>query len=534
MLEGSLDSVRMGATLGFIERGISMFTVGQTFVNANDPSNHYVITSVENDRVYVNIISATNGALCYWDSFWIGTITNYVERGTLVAVESVSLEKWFANRHIGDALSSTLSRQIYAICERLTERGDMAWTDFDTFNSADYATGSMAYFDCLSSDSTRLPATIRDAAKSQDGIVYGLPVRSLRADTFTTASVGDTSKYQPIKLGKVLRGMFPAFSDHLIAAIVDGFKARHDTRMSFALVKGEEIRHWYNESTYHPEKSNYSLDSSCMRYEYCQPFLDIYAANPDRVSMIIATIGDMLVGRALVWKLDNGGIYVDRAYGEDMTASAMLAWYVAEYPDAVIRSHSDGDSASACTLRSYDFSEYPYMDSMRYLSMETGEISSRRHDGHYRVLTNTDGGFDQYGEPIECPICGGDFPSSDGVWHDYRYICEDCHSSIVYCERCGDAVSDVDDAGKCDYCAVIVDCQECGFDYHPSEYVSHIRNHHPQNGPWFPLAGPSFFDMSWMDADTYCRLSLGYPSTEEYEEMRFAYVDARRLARQHA
>ena len=73
-----------------------------------------------------------------------------------------------------------------------------------------------------------------------------------------------------------------------INAFVDNFKAYRDFQTTkkdkFEIVQGEEIRKWYDEDTY--EDAKYHLNNSCMRYDRCQRYLNIYTENPNQVTII--------------------------------------------------------------------------------------------------------------------------------------------------------------------------------------------------------------------------------------------------------
>jgi len=72
-----------------------------------------------------------------------------------------------------------------------------------------------------------------------------------------------------------------------INAFVDNFKAYRDFQTSkkdkFEVVQGEEIRKWYDEDTY--EDAAYHLNNSCMRYDRCQRYLNIYTENPNHLEV---------------------------------------------------------------------------------------------------------------------------------------------------------------------------------------------------------------------------------------------------------
>ena len=52
-----------------------------------------------------------------------------------------------------------------------------------------------------------------------------------------------------------------------------------------------------------------------MKYYRCKDYFNIYIENPDVCQLLIFTDpNDKLLGRALLWKLEDGSNYMDRIY----------------------------------------------------------------------------------------------------------------------------------------------------------------------------------------------------------------------------
>ena len=94
-----------------------------------------------------------------------------------------------------------------------------------------------------------------------------------------------TQQRTELQIGRFVNKVLQKTTDALIKitqndinAFVDNFKAYRDFQTSkkdkFEVVQGEEIRKWYLENRY--EDPMYHLSNSCMRYDRCQRYLDIY------------------------------------------------------------------------------------------------------------------------------------------------------------------------------------------------------------------------------------------------------------------
>ena len=491
-----------------------MFYVGQQFA-LRDSNARYTITNVSASMLYFRCQPAP-GSYSFDTSFTRPQWQGYIRTGEVIPVvpiEPPTVAEYLANLTMDDVFERELGRAIYQTMERWYNRGDYR-DEFSQLCSAPNTPFDGKYLSAMACD------------KSKDGYVNVLLTRSLKDADVTGIPVPE-SRYTMVKLGKVLKATYPNWSDHLIAAIVDAFKGQYATDFEYALVSGEDIADWYDEDTYHPGRSNYSLDLSCMRYSYCRDYFGIYTENPDKCRLFIVTLGGMLIGRALVWKCDDGSTYVDRFYGQSETWESAREWLTENI--GTYRAHSDSERPTdGVTLKHYEFDEYPYMDTFCYLSMETGTLSRRDNSGWGYYLCSTQGGYDEYGQPVHCDRCGERTDADDLVYLSGEGdICPSCYAEFTFCDQCGDVVEDGDESERCLYCRQLVKCPECGSEYYGPDYILHVTNH-PLNGPFFPVYGP--FD-GFVSRDNLC--SAGLPLMQYYAEcdaMEFAFDRSRRLA----
>lgn len=317
---------------------------------------------------------------------------------------------------------------------------------------------------------------------------------------------------QNIRIGRGIRSILKvsgeAFTDSQIEDFVNKYKASFD-RMNdifkdFEVVTGDKIAYWYNCNNYVRRTS--TLGSSCMS-DVNPKFFDIYVNNPEKVSMVILKndTGDKILGRALLWKLDNPKItFMDRIYTTSDSVIQIFKdycyqnnWYhkiTQNSSSSELKSTLDTkDETLSLTLkneREGDYNKYPYLDTLKYFDLSTGVLSSdysTKRNSSVITLEVTDGTWIE----SECDNCGGDGRvdcyecSGDGNVH-----CEECYSRSqrrstgkVKCDNCdgegefncsncdgkgekdGVECSDCSGSGKiqCDDCDGDgeVDCQEC-------------------------------------------------------------------------
>lgn len=225
------------------------------------------------------------------------------------------------------------------------------------------------------------------------------------------SDVWTSSQRQPAGIGRMISKLFSdTFSADAVARFVGSFKAEIEAVTvfdRFSVVEGENIRHWYSEKNY--AQGGGSLNGSCMRYDKAQGYLDMYCKNPDKCSLVIYKNRDgKLLGRALLWKglkKPTGKTFMDRIYtvnqrDEDLFKkyAKQNGWLYKYSQSAQDASYMDGDNRvyDSLALALYPvpykvgedgkiiiiskdipkYSKYPYMDTMKYFTPETGRLAS--------------------------------------------------------------------------------------------------------------------------------------------------------------
>lgn len=258
---------------------------------------------------------------------------------------------------------------------------------------------------------------------------------------------------QDIKVGRGARAILRAagvtdIQDKDYEAFVNLFKATidklNDKFSYFHIVNGSDIHYWYDSHTYYERRG--TLGSSCMSSAR-ESWLEIYTENPEQVSLVIFKSQDddeKIVGRALLWNLDNGKKFLDRIYtinDSDVQLYRDFAkengWYVKYHNSSTDSGRTiapDGSTVDldlTVTLTKKYYSNYPYLDTLKYLQEGSGILSNVDNGG--LTLEDTGGGHSG-----SCECCGG----------SGTIECDECYGSGEHtCNECG---------GSCD-----VECAEC-------------------------------------------------------------------------
>jgi len=174
-------------------------------------------------------------------------------------------------------------------------------------------------------------------------------------------------------------------------------------KVNLQVVKGERIRDFYYYESY--ASDNGSLGASCMRYDSCQKYMNVYVDNTDVVSMLVMlNDGGSLIGRALLWDC-NGYKIMDRIY---TTNDEKYAFYFKEWAtknNYLFKSNQNwfdtmtfekiGDKKQELKidikLPNSDYRYYPYMDTFKFFNADTRTISNYQPKGDFYTICTPDG-----------------------------------------------------------------------------------------------------------------------------------------------
>jgi len=223
---------------------------------------------------------------------------------------------------------------------------------------------------------------------------------------------------QEVGIGKMINYLFDDFTDMAVNKFVNAYKAEIDSIYiynNFKIVKGEEIRYWYDGKNYVHDDG--VLNGSCMRYgkdeggRNCQPFFDLYVENTNCGMLVLIDGNNKLLGRALVWfglRKPTDKTFMDRIYTVKQSDEEMFKKYAVEQGWIFKYSQSAHDASYmedgkriqksiAIRLNPKEYKKYPYMDTLKYYNAKTGRLASDAGnpvDGTKRIkLESGDGSY---------------------------------------------------------------------------------------------------------------------------------------------
>jgi hypothetical protein len=208
-----------------------------------------------------------------------------------------------------------------------------------------------------------------------------------------------TTNRNPIRIGRLVNSIMSAAKQPVTPKQVEDFSNAYksawdmmnDAFMKFEVVSGYAIARWYNESSYESDDS--TLGSSCMRYDECGDYFGIYADNSDVCKLVILYsdrgssvkdgkfISNYIKGRALLWKTNQGDMFMDRIYtnnDSDVELFKQFAekngWWCKKTQNSsnnftAQKGTSFKDPTYTVDLKWADHEYYPYVDTLSFLSM---------------------------------------------------------------------------------------------------------------------------------------------------------------------
>jgi len=261
--------------------------------------------------------------------------------------------------------------------------------------------------------------------KMEDG---GLDVARARNDYGSTIWKSNL-RVQPARIGKIVGKIFKdKYNKAKIEEFVNEFKSKETVDEKFKNMKvvyGDDIRKYYSWKEVEDPKS--TLGSSCMRYDQCQVFFDIYTKNAPPVKspaysyaglLLLFNNNNKVVGRAMVWfnviipaMLKNKSvpfrIFMDRVYTNqdkdqnifkdyarknDWLYKQQQTYNNAMFIDPLINAEKKFTITARLIPRNYN--KYPFLDTMQYYTPETGRLSTTtpkvKRDGKYIRSKNYD------------------------------------------------------------------------------------------------------------------------------------------------
>ena len=243
-----------------------------------------------------------------------------------------------------------------------------------------------------------------------------------RYEVLTIDECWATTKRIMAKPGGFISKVFKNISDKEVEKFSTLFRSEvSKPKLNFQVFEGEEIKNFYHYSSY-CERNGGSLHASCMKYDNCQSYLDIYTKNPDNCKIVVLFDNDdtkRIIGRALLWHFDDHKL-MDRIYTINDEAYQFYFKQWASKNGYYFKSEQNWFNTKQfemlgseklnlnliLDLPNNKFDKVPYMDTFKFMDYE-GKLYNYQPKGtEYYTLTDTGGRKNGYDHLITDYIDG--------------------------------------------------------------------------------------------------------------------------------
>jgi hypothetical protein len=244
-----------------------------------------------------------------------------------------------------------------------------------------------------------------------------------------------TSSRFHCKAGAFISKLFKDISSKEVEKFANLYKTIVNKKeFTFEIVKGDDIRKYYHYDFH--ESNSGSLGNSCMRYDRCQKFFDLYVDNNVASMLLIKNPDGKLIGRAILWDFD-GNKVMDRIYTvqDDEYQHFFKKWakdngYLFKtkqnWNNTIkfdSKTSENVDYEFGIQLKKWRYSYYPYLDTFKWIDVKTGVLTNYKpvDCSNVYVISNADGRTDSH-----------TYLDFDSIGRDWHYA-----GSLVYVEEHG-------------------------------------------------------------------------------------------------
>jgi hypothetical protein len=234
-----------------------------------------------------------------------------------------------------------------------------------------------------------------------------------------------TTNRNPLKIGRFITAMLTLvdnkYTDSEKEKFVSEWKSvlgvMNDVFSKFGILERGELVKFYHVDNY--ESSDGTLGNSCMS-EADPDWLDIYSRNPDVCKLVVKWSNngslidgkyraETIVGRALLWKTEQGDMFMDRIYTIDSSDEELFKkfaekndWWCKSAQNSrrnfdAVKGRQKKEPIYTVQLSTGYDDTYPYVDTLSYLNTDTGKLSNDSGTiSADRLLDDTEGGYEYY------------------------------------------------------------------------------------------------------------------------------------------
>lgn len=262
----------------------------------------------------------------------------------------------------------------------------------DTVFEDQLVTNPVDYLSTSNSDSTKISYLTKE-----------------RISKIDQSEIWSTSKRYHSKPGSIISKIYKNISPREVENFSNLFRAFSDKKeFTFEVVKSDIIKYYHQDSY---TQCSGSLGNSCMKYDKCSKFLELYLDN-NVVSMLVMKDSDGgLLGRSLLWQFEDNKV-MDRIYtiNDEDYQFYFMNWaedngYLYKKRQnwsntlQFIKDGKEVECRLSIQLSDWNYSYYPYLDTFKWFDRSSGVLFNYKPNyftdsiEDFCLLMSADGSF---------------------------------------------------------------------------------------------------------------------------------------------
>lgn len=198
-------------------------------------------------------------------------------------------------------------------------------------------------------------------------------------------------KRKVIRIGKLINKLLDGkYNESVVENFINLYKSIiRENKTYFKVYRGNYIKKWYSENNI---DNIGTIGKSCMKFNRCQNYMDLYSNNPDKISLLVLFEKGMgktkAIGRTLLWDMDKPKIKVmDRIYTSKDSDEFIFERYALNN-NIFLTKHNNGLNNFYVKLKPLKYEYYPYLDTLFLYQPHNGLLTD--------TINNCDLNFDVY------------------------------------------------------------------------------------------------------------------------------------------
>jgi hypothetical protein len=265
--------------------------------------------------------------------------------------------------------------------------------------------------------------------------------------SMTVKEVWNFKKRYHTSIGKIVRRLFAdKYSDREVTAFAEAYASLitvSNPLYEFQIIEGEDIKDAYHENNYYQHSG--TLGNSCMRYNNCRNYFQIYTKYPEKVKMAVLKRSGKIAARSIMWNIEGKFMFDRIYYSTDETQNLLKNTLIGAGYETLFQSNRN----FSLNIDLTGINQFPYVDTLCNYDPHRMLLTNQHLSSEYWQFRSTGGCYSRYNsnDRIECCICGDEMNEDDSTYitagdHSDSHACSSCY---IYCEADDSYVTIEDD-----------------------------------------------------------------------------------------